>query len=1176
MRIKDMFRDDIDRPINGVIQVEQSQESVVEQEVKEYVITSELKKHFNNFFESYSRSFDRPTDNTGVWITGFFGSGKSHFLKMLSYLLENKEIDGKPTVEYFREKYDDELSFMNIERSTKVPTETILFNIDVEGSMTKDDTAVLRVFAKVFYEHLGFYGKDLKLAKLEQFISKRGKMDEFKEKFEEINGASWIDSRDDFAFWEDDIVDALVGVLGMSEESAHHWFDGTETADISIGQLVQEVKDYVDSKPKGFRLLFMIDEAGQYIGTNTSLLLNLQSLIEKLGSVCRGQVWVVATGQEALDDMIKLRTDEFSRIMARFDVRLSLTSSSVGEVIEKRLLTKTPDAYSNLTFVYDNNEAGLANLYSLETLKKDLKGYRSSDEFARIFPFVPYQFIIMKDVFNEIRKKGHAGKHQSSGERSMLNGFQESAQKIEMKDEFALVPMYFFYDTLHSFLDTSIRSVIERAESAADRDQGLNKFDVNLLKLLYLIKYIDDIPSNIENITILMADNILVDKQELRENVKKSLDHLINQNYVSRNGDIYTFLTDEEQDIARDIKNTEVDTSTIVSKLGDLIFNDIYKSKKYKYKKYDFSFNESVDNQTIGNTIADGMKLHFMTIAADPNDLQELKLIADSSREAQALIVLSDQYPYYEAMETSQKIKKYIKQQNVNQKPASVQKIITDKQTEANRLEKQVIDDVKKSIVDAKFYIGGEIITIPGTDAVAKINKALENLVESTYSYLNMIDDFYDTDGDILAVLRGQKNAMEGMEPNKQACEEIERYLTLQKNNNLPTSMYDIQSRFERAPFGWRESDIAGVVAQMIVDQKVTIKYAGQSVSAMDGRMVNYLRKKSDVGQARISIRESINAGKLNQTKKFLREYFDVMDLPKDEDGLIMYIITNFNAKKTELTGYEQRNRTMHYPGYNRIQEGLSYVNDILANQTDNVALFDKVVELQDDLLNNKDDMKDVEEFFKNQFNLFENAAEIMRQTNKEIDYYAGNDKVVSALASIKEIIRYNDNYNYRRIPQLNGLIATIKDAKSELLVSKRKELKDIIDQCFSSVNDKAKEDVNKLSGLLNQARQRFDDRKAEVDRLDDLTLLDAKKQQIFNDKDNLIGLMDKALKPVDITPPTPVQPKNTEKKVKEFHRNVIFQQGNLSSKEDIDKYVENIRKSLLAKLSDCDEIKIK
>ena len=373
MKIKNMFKDDINRSINGVIQVEQEENNVIKQEVEEYVITSELKKHFNKFFSSYSDSFDHPTDNTGIWITGFFGSGKSHFIKMLSYLLENKNVDGKTTVEYFRDKYNDELSFMPIVKSTSVPTETILFNIGAQSIGAKDETAVLRVFTRVFYDHLGFYGSDVKLAKLEQFVTKQGKMDEFKAKFEEINGDDWISAREEYVFWEDDIIEVLQDVLGMSEDAAKHWFDGTEEVHISIDQLAKEVKEYVDSKPKGFRLLFMADEVGQFVGSNLNMLLDLQTIVERFGSVCRGQVWVVATGQEALDEMIKVRTDAFSRIMARFSVKLSLTSSSVGEVIEKRLLSKTDEAYENLEMVYNNNDSVLSLIFitnSKERLKR--------------------------------------------------------------------------------------------------------------------------------------------------------------------------------------------------------------------------------------------------------------------------------------------------------------------------------------------------------------------------------------------------------------------------------------------------------------------------------------------------------------------------------------------------------------------------------------------------------------------------------------------------------------------------------------------------------------------------------------------------------------------------------------------------------------------------------------
>ena len=1170
MIIKNMFKDDIDRPINGVIQVEQEEETVVEQEIKEYVVTSELKKHFNNFFESYADSFDHPTDNIGVWITGFFGSGKSHFLKMLSYILENKEIGGRKTVDYFREKFDDELSFLPIQKSTSVPTETILFNIDVEGPMEKDATAVLKVFAKVFYNHLGFYGNDLKLAKLEQFITKQGKMDAFLAAFEEKNGDTWVNTRDSYAFFEDDIIDCLVKVLGMSRESAQHWFDGTETVDISIGQLVDEIKDYVDSKPKDFRLLFMIDEAGQYIGTDTNLLLNLQSMIEKLGSTCRGKVWVVATGQEALDDMIKVRTDEFSRIMARFKVRLSLTSSSVGEVIEKRLLSKKPDAEDNLEMVYDNNDAVLRNLYAFDTNRKDIRGYKSGDEFVRQFPFVPYQFIVMQNIYNEIRKHGHTGKHQSQGERSMLNGFQESAQFVENRDEFSVVPLYAFYDTLHSSLDTAIRGVVERAEKAEQDGLGLEHSDVNLLKLLYLIRYVDDIPSNVENLTILMADDIRTDKLELREQINKSLDRLINQNYVSRNGDLYMFLTDEEQDIARDIKNTEVDSATVVSQIGSLIFDDIYSNKKYRYSnKYDFEFNSCVDGQNIGSS-KNGMTLKFFTAAADPYDVTDHKLLMDSQQDM-AICVLSPDSQYYEKLEMAAKIRKYIKQKNINQLAPSVQRIVQDKQSEANRLEKEAKDDIKKAIIDGKYYVRGEVLSLSGTDASNKINEALKYLVEHTYTKLDYIDESFDSDQDIVQVLKGQKTVLEGFEPNKLACEDVLDYLDLRSMQHINVTMFDIQTRYSGIPYGWRESDIAGVVARLIYNQKVTVKVSGQVIPATDYRMVGYLRKKSEIGNTLVSRRESINPLKLKNAKTFLRKYFNVMDLPADEDGLFNYIDKNFKAKKTDLEAYKSMNATRHYPGYDKVLAGLNLVDEVLKCTNDGVALIDKLNDLSDDLLDNKEDMADVANFFKTQKTLFDNASEFNNAMKGSIDYFVEYPEVQSALGRIRTIITYQDNYNYSQIKDLNGLISTVKTVQVQLVSKKKDEIGDVIDQCLAAVEASAQRDSAKLAGILSQARIKFSNRKEELQGLNDLALLDAKASQIWSDKDSFIKTMDAALKPAQ--PKT--DDKKPTKKVRKSFRNAILQQKKLHSQEEIDKYVEELRKNLTAMLAGYDEIDI-
>ena len=503
MIIRNMFADNINRKINGVIKVDQSADDVIEQELNEYVITRELKKHFITFFNYYSEAFDQPTADMGVWISGFFGSGKSHFLKMLSYLLENREVKGIRSVERFRKKFeDDPATFMMIDRSTRGKTETILFNIDIEGSITKDKTAVLRVFAKMFYNHLGFYGENLKVAMLEYYIDQQGKTEQFRRVFEEKKGKPWVEMRRAFAFNGKFIIPTLMEVLDMSEEDAKAWFNDKTATELSIAQLVRDMKAYVDTKPNDFRLLFMIDEVGQYVGTDTDMLLNLQSLTEKIGSECEGKIWVICTGQEAIDEIIKVRADEFSRIQARFKTRLSLSSSSVDEVIQKRILKKEKQAEVQLEEVYEQNDSVLRNLFSFSDAIQDIKGFSGAREFSVNFPFVPYQFIIMQKVFAEIRKHGNSGKHLSGGERSMLSGFQEAAQKVQEKDEYALVPFFRFYDTVHTFLDGSIRRVIERCQRAADNGHGIEQQDVDVLKLLYLVRYIDDIPANLDNIVI--------------------------------------------------------------------------------------------------------------------------------------------------------------------------------------------------------------------------------------------------------------------------------------------------------------------------------------------------------------------------------------------------------------------------------------------------------------------------------------------------------------------------------------------------------------------------------------------------------------------------------------------------------------------------------------------------
>lgn len=1176
MIIRDMFADDINRKINGVIKVDQAADDVIEQELNEYVITRELKKHFITFFNYYGDAFEQPTADMGVWISGFFGSGKSHFLKMLSYLLENKEVKGIRSVERFRKKFeDDPATFMLIDRATKEQTETILFNIDIEGFSNKDKTAVLRVFAKMFYNHLGFYGENLKVAMMERYIDQQGKTEEFRRVFEEKKGKTWLEMRRAFAFNGKFIIPTLMEVLDMSEDDAKAWFHDKSATEISIAQLVEDMKAYVETKPANFRLLFMIDEVGQYVGTDTDMLLNLQSLTEKIGSECEGKIWVICTGQEAIDEIIKVRADEFSRIQARFKTRLSLSSSSVDEVIQKRILKKKPEAAKDLETVYEQNDSVLRNLFSFSGSILDIKGYSGPREFTENFPFVPYQFIIMQKVFAEIRKHGNSGKHLSGGERSMLSGFQEAAQKIQEKDEYALVPFFRFYDTVHTFLDGSIRRVIERCQKAADNGDGIEQKDVDVLKLLYLIRYIDDIPSNLDNIVILMADDIRVDKIIMREAVRGCLDRLMSQNYIGRTGDTYNFLTDEEQDIQREIRDTNVDTASIVERISHMIYGDIFTTKKFRYGKYDFAFDQMVDGITVGVPTG-GMRLRFLTVATDTAEKTDFRLMAESKGN-EAIIALADT-PYYESLESAMKIRKYVKQRNVSQLPKSVQKIISDQQDEAGKYELSAMTELQKAIEGAQFYVDGEHLEIKSGNAKSKIDQSLEYLVAHVYSKLDLITKNASSDADIIEILNGTETMISGAESNADAVSTMEEYLEMQDVKKLPTSMADVQSRYQAIPYGWKEIDIAAIAAQLIYAQKVTIKYAGNTIQPSDPKLPDMLRKKSEIGKTSISKRKTISATMMRDVKAMLREYFDIMDVPDDEDGLIRFVTEKFTEQRDYYASLDARYEGHKYPDHGLVQKAMHLMDDVLSQKKDNIALIARVLKQEDALFDNKEAMSNgVENFFKTQVTVFDQAVQFEKSLHDDLERIAENEEAHAALNTIRLIttVQTGSKFNYNRIRELNPLMDTVRAAHDKMLEEKRAEVLETVRQCMEATHTAANGD-SKASRLIEQSDRYFSQCKEKISELKSLALLDAMFLPMCQYKDNTVSSIEAILTPPAPKPQAGKEAAPAKKKVvRAYNRQVVFQAKTLQTEEDIDDYVEKIRSQLKQLLKNCDEIKL-
>lgn len=1177
MRIQDMFERDINRDINGVVKVAQEDDASLEQELSEYVITRELAGHFATFFDAYERALDVPTDKIGVWISGFFGSGKSHFLKMLSYLLTNREVAGKTALDYFRGKFEDGMVAAKVDRCAHVPTESILFNVDNKAVGEKDADVLKRTFARVFYDHLGFYGEDLKLARLEQFVDSQGKTDAFRSAFERVNGEGWLDARAEYDFFSDDVIEALVEADVMSEDEAQRWFDGSDRADFSIERLTDEVRDYAEARAAQnggqFRLLFMVDEIGQFIGSDTNLMLNLQTIVEELGSKCAGRVWVMVTSQEAIDEVTIVAGNDFSKIQGRFDTRLSLSSSSADEVIKRRVLAKTPDATSLLAMQYGQSSAVLRNLFTFEDAVSDLHGYDGAEDFAETFPFADYQFTLMQKVMTELRKHGSSGKHLSSGERSMLSGFQEAAQRVEERDENALVPFWMFYDTVQTFLEGHIRRVINRAEEAASTHEGLESEDVPVLKLLFLLRWVDDVKLNVGNIVTLMTDDVRADRMALRECVQASLERLVRQNYVSRNGDTYQFLTDDEQEIARLISRTEVDSARIVRKIADIFYGDVFPAPKLAVGENNFPVEEWVDETRVNQ--ADGLTLRVMTALAERGATDRAGLIL-RSQGGEAIVVLSDELAYYDCLLEAAKIERFVSTQNIANLPESQQRIIRDKNQERTALERRARELIEEAVRKGSFYAAGEEIRPAGTTSSRRmVEECVGRLVDGTYPKLSYIDTFYHSDAEIRAILDGRARALEGQQPNKSAIDEVDAYLDLQSKRQLNTTMEDVQRRFGEKPYGWREQDIAAVAAELLVQGKAKLRYAGGALDLGSPKAVDCLRKKSEVRKATIERRVFVSEATRLRAREAVMDFCRASDVPTGEDELAKRAHELLVARRDELRYLlDVEYRGHEYPGRSEVANAIELLDEVLSAGSDPTDLLPVIARKDDDLADAAEGLEDVESFFNNQRELFDRAVALARRMAPEHEYLASNEEATQALATIKDVL--SQQRPYKRIHELAPSCQTVEDAHNDLLSAKKTDMLDQVKDMYEDIKAYAESKDVQLAAIAQTELER----RNSVNTTASLMALEALKSKLVTDQTNFYARVDREVErrsrpkaPASASASTAPEPPKV--RVRRLGRERICPPKRLTSEAEVNAYVEEIRSRLLEALEGNDAIQL-
>lgn len=1212
--IRDLFAKDINRSINGVVKVQDSKDGSIRQELDEYVVTRELQGHFATFFKAYGDAIDVRTDKIGVWISGFFGSGKSHFLKMLSYLLENRQIGGKSAIRYFDGKIVDPMVAAAMERACSVPTQAILFNIDSKAGQWKQGdtapTALLRGFERMFYEARGFYGEDLKLAKLEDHIDSLGKTQEFREAFERVNGESWLQTRDTYSYFEDDVVEVLQSVLGMSEKAAWNWLEGSEDEVLAPDVFAKKVKDYVDAQAVAhggnFRLLFMVDEVGQFITNDQdpSLMLSLQTIVEELGAACGGRVWVMVTSQEAIDNLSLPVGNDFSKIQGRFNTRLSLSSSSVDEVIQRRVLEKTASAADMLAQVYEQDAAVLKNNFTFEGgSRSDLAGYANAKEFVASYPFVGYQFKLLPDVMTEVRKHGVKAKHMSTGERSMLSAFQESAQAIQHDQTGALVPFWRFFDTISKDLEHGIIQVVVCAERAAENREGLEPYDVRVLKLLYLIRYIGYVKATVENVSILMVDSLDVDKRALKDRVKESLARLERENKVARQGDTYSFLTDEEQEIAQEIARTPIDNAKVIEYIKKRLFDSIYNAYKFHRDPNDFPFDRYVDGSIHGSSKG-GMELSVVTMAGDLARADDAELALKSVDKA--IVALGDEVDYWAPLVNAAKIRMYAQTRNLQELPPSTRQIVEAKMREAAYNEKEADALLSEAVLHARCAVNGRMVEVRATKPAQVFEQVLAQLCDVVFEKAGYIGAPVEDDSDIRSTLAGNVQAgLDGMDAgNTRALREVEDYLKVQHQRHLDTAMGDIQRQYQQRPFGWREVDIANVVAQLVVEQRAQVLFGGQTVQANDSRMVALLRKDADKAQVRLRVRMSDRL--LRATGELMRDLFDLKTVPSNEDKLVAELKEHLDGLRETCLAmardyYTGIKPAYPYPGEAECEKMRSEVADVLKDQNEAEAFLTTFTKHEDRLLDAKEDYDRMAEFFgSNQRATFDHAREFLSRT--EAIEYASDDihGAVDNVTKVREILK--DPKPYGRIKDLQPLMAPVEEDMKKLLGIRRNEFLQRIENDLQDLQKQAESQ----DGFVKQAKdaiadanikyESFKNRAHGVQSLNELNALAANWEswtitaanKIYDAVDAARERMENERRSTEVTSTGEVVKKITNKgaatpgsvpkpqrKVKTVRRTDLAKPSRLTTAEDVERYVDDLRARLMQALASNDEIRI-
>lgn len=1054
MQIKELFQNDIYRTINGIVYADRLDADVVWQELEEYVITKELMGHINRLFKTYGDSLSGSTGNNGVWISGFFGSGKSHFLKILSYLFENRHVtrEGvtKTALDFFKDKIDDPMAFSTIETAIRVPAEVILFNIDSLSFQNDEKAATLKAFFGAFNRRRGYCFNYPHIAHVEHFLTRKGVYKDFVEAFDAISTSQWYREREDYVFYTDDIVRAIIQVLPNQSENKQllEWItNGERSYPLTIENFAALVAEYVEEKNR--RLLFMVDEMGQFVGSHSDRMLNLQTIVENLGTKTHDKAWVFVTSQEDIDAVlgtkIQSKGNDFSKIQARFITRPTLSSSSIAEVIQKRLLRKQDGVSGSIGAIYDTKRDILQNQLSFSADTPTMASYQSTKDFVSSYPFVPYQFNLVQDIFDAVRAVGATGLNLSKGERSMLDAFQTALKAVGESQEGTLVPLWAFFPTLLSFLDSSVAKSIYNAREIP----GLKEEDLRLLETLFLIRYLRlrRVRGTIQNLAVLTLSQVDTDMVRHKRTIEESVARLEKENLISRQGDEFLFLTIEEQSITREIQNTPLPGNAEIKELADIIFKDEFDGKsKYRHDNgKSFEMQLSLDGFFLSNKGDLSIELASPLGGMDYQSKKSNGIMASADGN-RAVLILPESTDYYRELTLFLKTKTYLDGPGSRKVSGSEDMILAQKANENNQRRRKLIAGISQLLVDADIYICGSEYQPSAKGGYALLMELAKYVVGVVYKKLDLLPNpATDWESMVRTTLSASSAALFASGPqtaNPKALDEVRQFLDLSAQAGKTPTMADVVKRFGGAPYGWPDGNAQVLLALLFRSDEIKL-FKGSYLEP--SKALDCFIKPSIYESVTISRSRVLDQEILTTAQALAQSLFQDFAPPTTRE-LADHVRKHLGLLQARLKDWQKlvEHDPKQYPGVSTIQAILDLVLP-LSQMTLADELVETLLAKKSELESVYADYKRIAEFYSNQITVWRKAQKLLETIKPNRAQLEQDDTAAISIAQLESIL--GDTQPYDRIKDLTPALDSVQQALDGAVQVARNALKKTIDE---------------------------------------------------------------------------------------------------------------------------------